>query len=389
VHGEFNLEDAEFREERRWMERQNQKICKKYEQDERKRLLRLVETADRLDPRIRAERIEKETKKREEKERKARIKQEEEETKRQKEEERRQREEQEQVERTEKEHREREQRKQEKQVLKALRQRLKKSMQSQGQVGFDPGEMQDLQDWALGFEEAQPLEELCARLESLTSASAVGEAVRKELADWRRKRDADKEKEERHREEARRCEEQKAKEAKEAAAAAATGAEWVTEELGLLAKGLQKFPGGFGGRWTAIAQMLAAAGYHRTDQEVVAKTKELSDGQSLRSMGSRLDQGFQAPKAKAKSEAKAKAKPEAKADTKSAEAEKPAVAEATEVPDWTADQQKALESALQKFPASLDKNERWRLIADEVPGKTKSQCVERFKYIREQMKNKG
>merc|ERR1712060_285603 len=69
MHDEYNTEEAEFREEKRWMERQNQRGRKKYENDERKRLIRLAETAERLDPRIRAEREEKEAKKREEKER--------------------------------------------------------------------------------------------------------------------------------------------------------------------------------------------------------------------------------------------------------------------------------------------------------------------------------
>merc|ERR1712100_97930 len=110
------------------MGRQNQKGRKKYEQDERKRILHLVEVAERLDPRIRAEREEKEAKKREEKERRARLKQEEEDAKRREEEEKRQREEQEKAEREEKERLEREKRKEGKQVLKGLRQRLKKSL---------------------------------------------------------------------------------------------------------------------------------------------------------------------------------------------------------------------------------------------------------------------
>merc|ERR1712217_706467 len=85
VHDEYNLEDAEFREEKRWMERQNARIRKNYEKDERKRILRLVEIAERLDPRIKAE----------EKEARARKKQEEEDAKKRIEEEKRQREEQE------------------------------------------------------------------------------------------------------------------------------------------------------------------------------------------------------------------------------------------------------------------------------------------------------
>ena len=58
-----------------------------------------------------------------------------------------------------------------------------------------------------------------------------------------------------------------------------------------------------------------------------------------------------------------------------------------------------------RHPASLDRNERWKLIAAdvpaqarrfsmhfplvEVPGKTKAQCVERFKFLREQLSKAG
>ena len=45
-------------------------------------------------------------------------------------------------------------------------------------------------------------------------------------------------------------------------------------------------------------------------------------------------------------------------------------------------------SAMVKFPASMDKNERWVKIAESVPGKTKSDCIKRVKWIREQMLKK-
>ena len=44
--------------------------------------------------------------------------------------------------------------------------------------------------------------------------------------------------------------------------------------------------------------------------------------------------------------------------------------------------------AIAKFPASMDKNERWVKIAENVPGKTKSDCIKRVKWIREQMLKK-
>jgi len=51
---------------------------------------------------------------------------------------------------------------------------------------------------------------------------------------------------------------------------------------------------------------------------------------------------------------------------------------------WTPDQQKSLEAALAKYPSSLEKNERWSKIAADVDGRSKKECVERFKFIREQ-----
>ena len=56
------------------------------------------------------------------------------------------------------------------------------------------------------------------------------------------------------------------------------------------------------------------------------------------------------------------------------------------VDGWSADQQKQLEKALRDFPASLDKNERWSKISDAVSGKTKRDCVARFKELRAALK---
>lgn len=65
---------------------------------------------------------------------------------------------------------------------------------------------------------------------------------------------------------------------------------------------------------------------------------------------------------------------------------------------WTQTQQKALEAlvyclimirrAMKKYPASMDKNERWVKIAEEVEGKTKNDCIKRVKWIREQLLKK-
>lgn len=48
-------------------------------------------------------------------------------------------------------------------------------------------------------------------------------------------------------------------------------------------------------------------------------------------------------------------------------------------------QQLALKAALSKYPASMDKNERWKAIADDVPGKTKKECIAHVKALKEQL----
>jgi DnaJ homolog subfamily C member 2 len=56
---------------------------------------------------------------------------------------------------------------------------------------------------------------------------------------------------------------------------------------------------------------------------------------------------------------------------------------------WTSEQDQQLQDALSKFPANMDKNERWTSIAKYVTGKSKKQCVNRFKTIREALQQKN
>ena len=53
-YDEYDTNDAQDRYEKRWMEKQNQKLREKYEKAERKRLFNLTNTAYDNDPRIKA-----------------------------------------------------------------------------------------------------------------------------------------------------------------------------------------------------------------------------------------------------------------------------------------------------------------------------------------------
>jgi DnaJ family protein C protein 2 len=51
--------------------------------------------------------------------------------------------------------------------------------------------------------------------------------------------------------------------------------------------------------------------------------------------------------------------------------------------EWNSDQQAAFEAALKSTPKEVE--DRWEVIASKVPGKTKKDCVKRFKEIREKI----
>ncbi len=56
-------------------------------------------------------------------------------------------------------------------------------------------------------------------------------------------------------------------------------------------------------------------------------------------------------------------------------------ADAAEMGVWTDAETLLLQSLMRRHPATLDKAERWTLIAADMKTKTKKQCVARAKHI--------
>ncbi|KAL3673544.1 hypothetical protein V7S43_001250 [Phytophthora oleae] len=48
---------------------------------------------------------------------------------------------------------------------------------------------------------------------------------------------------------------------------------------------------------------------------------------------------------------------------------------------WSESQQRALDLALKKYPTSMDKEERWTSIANEVDGRSLNECIDRFRML--------
>lgn len=127
------------------------------------------------------------------------------------------------------------------------------------------------------------------------------------------------------------------------------------EELAALAKAVKKYPPGGSNRWDAIALFvnnLCQLSEPRTKEECIEKYNQV---------------------------AASAAPPSGQSDEKDAD-------EGANDQPWTEEQDALLQDMLRKYPADMEKNERWKAIAKGVPGRSKKDCVQRFKAIRDAVK---
>ena len=369
---ENDLESADSRYEKRWMQKEIQKKAKAYKREEMARINLLVERAMAADPRLKRERQQQ----KEEKEQRKRERQEKQEKQAQKE--------REEAERRakEREEREREERST-KAVAKAIKEKEKKQLRKcrqlfrklimtayQQQESASPGE----RVWENLEEMNDDMELLCSQLTAvqltrLTDALGGPDAteepnlaalpqVRKHA---RQTKDGVTEEEieaERLRDEARAQEAEKARLAK----ASRAPAQWTKEELSALAKAVKKYPPGGANRWEAIALFinnLCKPQDPRSKEECIEKYNQIAHAAAPNVNAAPVTNGSSSAA--------------------------PAVAESDV---WTNEQDQQLQAGLAQYPATMDKNERWAAIAKGVEGKSKKDCVQRFKAIRAAIKSK-
>ncbi|XP_044223528.1 dnaJ homolog subfamily C member 1 [Thunnus albacares] len=199
-------------------------------------------------------------------------------------------------------------------------------------------------------------------------------------------------------------------------AAKKKAADWTEDELSFLSRLMVKFPGGTPGRWEKIAHELG-----RSVTDVTTKVKQAKDNVSLPSGLVKLSElKGQPPPVRSlpdsmmtqrgggacEEEAEPEEEEEAPAvrrrnrkavtaadggevrvrgrrqrDFDPAAAAEEEEAEPQDHTTWTQSQQKLLELALQQFPRGT--GERWDRIAKVVPGKTKEECMIRYKMLAE------
>lgn len=140
-------------------------------------------------------------------------------------------------------------------------------------------------------------------------------------------------------------------------APAVGGGFWTDEDLAELTRLTKKYPNGTLSRWEVIAEHMNRAVGEVTF--MAARMKEPGN-RPTDSVAEAIVQ-------------------EAKKKTKKGADE--ALPEAT----WTQDQQKLLENAIIKYPKTTA-GDRWQKISSAVPGKTKDECLARYKYLVQKVK---
>lgn len=177
--------------------------------------------------------------------------------------------------------------------------------------------------------------------------------------------------------------------------------DWSEEDLSYLSRLMVKFPGGTPGRWERIAHEL-----NRSVSEVTSKVKQVkehvthsqsglvklselkapppvtslpADDDITRREGVACAEGEE-PAVKRRSQAKSRRQADFDPDELEEEEPQPSPAPSGPAP-WTQNQQRLLELALQQFPRGTQ--ERWTRIAAVVPGRSKDECMARYKSLAE------
>ena len=349
---DHNLDSADSRDEKRWMKQEIDRKMKKMKKEEMARINLLVERAMAADPRLTREK----KREKEEKERLAEAKRKAEVEKAEAERLAKERQEAEEAKKKEEEAAQKKNAKmlkeQQKKQLRKAKQQFRKLTMSAYQAA-SPNDSSDSDGvWDDMEKMNDDVELLCDKLSALeldSLSSALGgpdglAEVRQvaievaagaerqsllaiEARNKARKEDADKQKE---------------------AKLAKASAPWTKDELSALSKAIKKYPAGGASRWDAIANFI----------------NNLCKQQDPRSKEECIEKYNQIAAAPAPTDANARADDNA----------------------WTDKEDTLLQDMLRKYPASMEKNLRWKNISEGVPGRSKKECVERFKAIREAVK---
>ncbi|CAN4108525.1 unnamed protein product [Withania somnifera] len=399
---EFDLEQAESRDHKRWMERQNAKLSQKAGKEESARIRTLVANAYRRDPRIMGRKEAEKAEKQRKKEAKILTKKlQEEEAARIIEKEKRKKEE-EGKKAAEAALQQKKLKEKEKKLLRKERSRfrtLAAPVLSQHLLGLTNDDIEGL-CMSLDIEQLQNLHDKLDGKGDLVVAELLREALGHEHNLKYKNKDENSKSRQNGSLEGNRQGPLMSIEKREEP--------WSKEEIDLLRKGMLKYPKGTSRRWEVISEYIGTA---RTVEEILKATKTvlLQKPDSAKAFDSFLEK--RKPGAAIASPLSTRAEIGGVENSRKPESESAKLADSEESPSqninsqnsvdapaangvssssdsdiWSAVQEKALVQALKTFPKETI--QRWERVATAVPGKTVNQCKKKFALLRENFRNK-
>ncbi|CAA6666367.1 unnamed protein product [Spirodela intermedia] len=398
---EFDIEQAESREHKRWMERQNAKLREKAKKEEHARVRMLVDNAYKKDPRIMRRKEEEKAEKKRKKEAKYLARKlQEEEAARIAEEERSKKEEDDrriaELALTQKKLKEKE-----KKLLRKERSRLRALSASVISGKLSGISEDDIEGLCMSLEMEQ-LRQLCDEMEGMAEGTMRAQRLKNALsvADSGSSKQDDS--------------------STKSNGSLSSGAKtngvglpvkqeiplnayekkdrpWGEEEIVMLKKGMHKYPKGTSRRWEVISEYM---GTGRSVDEILkaSKTVLLQKPDSSKAFDSFLDR--RKPSQTIASPSQVESKPESPllkrpsaAGSSSSQGKDSGAAPvqngappAADQDAWSATQERALIQALKTFPKEA--SQRWERIAASIPGKTVNQCKKKFALMRENFRSR-
>uniref|UniRef100_A0A8D0FQ97 DnaJ homolog subfamily C member 2 n=2 Tax=Neoaves TaxID=3078114 RepID=A0A8D0FQ97_STROC len=322
---EEEKEKAECRDERRWIEKQNRAARALRKKEEMNRIRTLVDNAYSCDPRIKKFKEEEKAKKEAEKKAKVEAKRKEQEAKE----------------------------KQRQAELEAARLAKEKEEEEVRQQALVAKKEKEIQKKAIK-KERQKLRTTC-------KIEEINEQIRRE------------------KEEAEARMRQATKSSEKSTTGGGGGSKnWPEDDLQLLIKAVNLFPAGTNSRWEVIANYMnlhSTTGIKRTAKDVINKAKSLQ----------KLDP-HQKDDINKKAFDKFKKEHGVVPQMDSAAPSERFEGSPLDSSPWTTEEQKLLEQALKTYPVNTP--ERWEKIAAAVPGRSKKDCMKRYKELVEMVKAK-
>ncbi|KAJ1257820.1 hypothetical protein BS78_10G025700 [Paspalum vaginatum] len=403
---EYDLEQAESREHKRWMERQNAKLQEKAKKAEYARVRTLVDNAYKKDPRIQRRKEEEKAEKQRRKEAKYLAKKLQEEEAARAAEEERKRQEEEAKKAAEAALNQKKLKEKEKKLLRKEKNRLRTlaaPVVAESRFGLSE---EDVETACISLN-MEHMKKLCDDMEGKDAAEKarlLNGALHKESSS----------------KEAKKIEangaEGSAPKSNSTGGKATQGSSilnsyekkerpWGKEEVEMLRKAIQKYPKGTSRRWEVVSEFI---GTGRSVEEILKATKSVllqkpdstkafdsflekrKPAQSIASpLSTRDETASSSTEGTGTTSSKAAAQPASSqtANGKAAADPVPNSAPSATDPDaWTEAQVLALVQALKAFPK--DASQRWERVAAAVPGKTVVQCKKKVAAMRETFRSK-